>query len=135
MSIRPTSDGAAPLVEAEIDLTPQADAEAVVEDEEAAAEVDQLVFEEVKAKPLAVSVVVFEGLERTKDHIVARELQQLPSARNLEEIKDALMEAWVALQGLQIFDAVDCIIDEGPRLPVSPGEPETFQGLQLTAVW
>ncbi|KAK9784757.1 hypothetical protein WJX73_001773 [Symbiochloris irregularis] len=111
MSIRPIGDGAAPVVEAEVELgaAPDAEQDGLVSDNDF-----EQAYDSIKDKPLGVRVVVLRGLERTKHDVVARELLQLTFANSLEQIKDALLEAHDTLKSLQIFDVIDCIIDEGP---------------------
>lgn len=112
MSIRPVGDGAAPIVEAEVEIDP---AVADLQDQELVSDIHfEHAYDSVKDKPLAVRVVVLRGLERTRHDVISRELLHLTSANSLEEIKDALLEAHDTLKSLQIFDVVDCIIDEGP---------------------
>ena len=125
MSIKPADDEAVPIIEADLSAKPEpTDDDALPADEVLDDEVSDAVriefasaFERVKKKPLGVNVVVLKGLKRTRHYIVARELQHLPQASNLDELKDALLEVWAALLRLQIFDAVDVVMDEGRQLP------------------
>lgn len=125
MSIRPLGDGAVPLAEVEVTASPDAvhddaswqdDADAEVSDQEVRE--FRSTFDTVKGKRLAVNVVLLKGLQRTKQHIVARELRDLPNADNLDEVKDVLLDAWESLRKLDIFDAVDIVIDQGTQLAV-----------------
>ena len=120
MSIRPTGDGALPLLEAEVQVEAEPQTSEHEESDVLATLRDfESSFDRVKAKRLGVNVVVLKGLQRTKQYIVARELRHLPDARNLDELKDALLEAWAALLQLDIFEAVDIVLDEGSQLPVT----------------
>lgn len=50
--------------------------------------------------------------------MVAQELDKVLLCRSLEEIKDALLEAYADLMGLGAFDAVEILVDQGVN--VSP---------------
>ena len=126
MSIRPVADETSvPILEVELEEV--AEPASLPEDELGAltgVSDDDLrefeaTFNRIKQKRLGVNVVVLKGMQRTKQYIVARELRHLPDAANLDELKDALLDAWAALLKLDIFDAVDVVIDEGSQLPVS----------------
>lgn len=70
-------------------------------------------YSAVKDKPLKIQHVFIRGLGRTKDYIVARELQPVTECQTLEEIKDFMLEAHDNLESLGIFDAVEIIIGDG----------------------
>ena len=70
------------------------------------------IYEEVKDKKLVATNVLLSGNERTKNTIIARELQPLQQARSLDEIKDALLEIHDNLMALDVFDAVEIIISD-----------------------
>ena len=73
-------------------------------------------YERIRAKPLLAASLAIAGLRRTRQYIVTRELQQLSQARNLEEIKDVLLDATATLTELDIFDGVSFTIDNEPSL-------------------
>ena len=125
MSIRPTGDGSLPVLEAEFEAigpgdpgVSDRDSEDFYDSTDATVREFEIAFNRVKTKRLGVNVVVLKGLQRTKHYIVARELRHLPNATNLDELKDALLDAWQTLERLDIFEAVDIVIDEGSQLRV-----------------
>ena len=67
---------------------------------------------------IRVEDVKLEGLGRTKEHIVLREVDQLKKAGTLKEIKDAMLTARSNLEALNIFDAVQLTLDSGHRVSV-----------------
>ena len=77
-------------------------------------------FAAVKDKPCRVAEMVVLGLARTKLSVVQRELQRVRGATTLEEIKDALLEAYVELVGLNVFEVVDLVLDEGGEVRAPP---------------
>jgi hypothetical protein len=68
-------------------------------------------FEEVKQKPCKVKALGVDGLKRTKKGIVLRELVRVANASTLDEIKDTLLAAYEDLMDLDIFDAVEIVVD------------------------
>lgn len=75
-------------------------------------------FEAVKSERLHVDRIGVIGLDRTKLHIVARELVRVQAASTLEEVKELVLEAYRDLQSLDIFDAISITIDTSPKVPV-----------------
>ncbi len=57
--------------------------------------------------------LAFQGIERTKGYVVARELEDVRAARTLEEVLEALQGVHSALDSLGIFEAVEINIDRG----------------------
>lgn len=76
-------------------------------------EIDEQEWEAAAQKPCRVGRISLLGLNRTKAGLVERELRRVEHASTLEEIKDELLEAYEDLVGLDIFDAVDVVIDKG----------------------
>ncbi|GAB4818843.1 hypothetical protein N2152v2_005889 [Parachlorella kessleri] len=68
-------------------------------------------FDKVKTKPCKVEKLGLIGLKRTKNGLVLRELLKVRDARTLDEIKDTLLEAYEELMGLDIFEAVEVVVD------------------------
>ena len=73
-------------------------------------------YERIKHKPLLPATLAISGLKRTREYIVTRELQELSGARNLDEIKDILLDATQTLTDLDFFEAVSFTIDDDPSL-------------------
>ena len=73
-------------------------------------------FDEVKTKPCQVEKLGLKGLKRTKNGIVLRELLKVRDARTLDEIKDTLLEAYEELMGLDIFEAVEVVVDADEKV-------------------
>lgn len=73
-------------------------------------------YERIRHKPLLPATLAISGLKRTREYIVTRELQELSGARNLDEIKDILLDATQTLTDLDIFEAVSFTIDDDPTL-------------------
>ena len=71
-----------------------------------------------KSQSVHAYILLCRGLERTKAYIVERELDRLNDATTLEEISEKLSEAWSALESLEIFTAVELVVDESGN--VSP---------------
>lgn len=96
-------------------------------------------YDSVRLKPCKVSRVVVRGLRRTRLGVVRQELDKVMQAGNLEEIKDALVEAYADLMGLGAFDAVELVVDEGGKVGacmpalVSPNQLLTQQAAPLPA--
>lgn len=73
-------------------------------------------FERLAGAPCRVERILLVGLERTKDSVVHPALMRVKGAGTLEEIRDAALEAWEELVGLDIFDAVDVVLGEGSKV-------------------
>lgn len=69
-------------------------------------------YDAVKDKPVRVQQVLIQGLERTKDEIIMRELEPVQHVRTLDELKDVLLEAHDALDSLDIFEGVEIVIGD-----------------------
>mmetsp|Transcript_142 Transcript_142/g.517 ORF Transcript_142/g.517 Transcript_142/m.517 type:complete len:474 (+) Transcript_142:112-1533(+) len=72
-------------------------------------------YERVKDKPCKLGSLNVEGLKRTKEAVVERELAGLKDASTLEELKDVLLSATDALKNLDIFDVVEVQMHPGQR--------------------
>lgn len=83
--------------------------------EEASFDYDRA-FDGVKNKSCRVDQVAIIGLQRTKAAIVAREFLRIREARTLEEVKDAVLVTYEDLLGLDIFDAVEIVIDGSKKV-------------------
>ena len=82
-----------------------------------AAEFDfQHTYERLAGAPLRVERIMLVGLQRTKSGVVEQELVRIKDARTLEEIRDAALRAYVELMALDIFDAVDVVLEEGSKV-------------------
>lgn len=81
-------------------------------------------FQRVAGAPCKVERIMLHGLQRTKASVVQAELLRLKEARTLEEIRDAALAAYEELMALDIFDAVDLVLVEHPKvlrpLPAAP---------------
>lgn len=75
----------------------------------------QKVYTEVKDRRCKVSNIEIRGLERTKIPIVERELARVYNASTLEEIQHLLLEAHSDLAGLDTFNAIQILVDQGAR--------------------
>lgn len=73
-------------------------------------------FEDVKGNRCKVEKLAVLGLKRTKQQLVLRELLKVQGATTLDEIKDTLLDAYENLVGLDIFDAVEIVIDADERV-------------------
>jgi len=87
----------------------------------------------VKHKRLTVEKVMIIGLDRTKEHIVSREMEPFEDARSLDEIKDAALEVQESLMSLDIFDGVEVIITDSET--VSTALPLPFAYIQDHRDW
>ncbi|PRW61285.1 Sorting and assembly machinery component 50 [Chlorella sorokiniana] len=70
-------------------------------------------FERLAGAPCRVARVMLVGLERTKEAVVHPALRRVVQGRTLEEVRDRALEAYVELMGLDIFEAVDVVLEEG----------------------
>lgn len=68
-------------------------------------------FERLKDSACFPARLTILGLKRTNKHLVMRELLRVKNAQTLDEIKDAVVAAYQDLMALEIFDAVDIVID------------------------
>lgn len=62
--------------------------------------------------PVSVQTILFAPV--TCQSIIERELQPVYEATTLEDIQDALEEAIQHLRELEVFDAIEAVIDEEP---------------------
>ncbi|KAK2079523.1 hypothetical protein QBZ16_001917 [Prototheca wickerhamii] len=69
---------------------------------------------DARLRPVRLSIL---GLERTKGDIVRREFARVRDARTLDEVKDAVLEAYENLMALGIFNAVEITVDRDPSAP------------------
>lgn len=67
----------------------------------------------VKDKPCVLGGLSVDGLQRTNEAVVDRELAGLKDAKTLEELKDILLTATDNLQKLDIFDVVEIRLNAG----------------------
>jgi hypothetical protein len=67
-----------------------------------------------------VDQVAITGLERTKLHTVLRELEGLEGINSIDEVYLYLQEAHEALMSLDLFEAVDILIDESAEVRPCP---------------
>lgn len=68
-------------------------------------------FDNVKGKPCRVDQISITGLDRTKPYIVSREFARVREAKTLDDVKDAVLDAYEDLMGLDIFEAIEIVID------------------------
>lgn len=68
---------------------------------------------DARLRPVRLSIL---GLERTKGDIVRREFARVRDARTLDEVKDAVLEAYENLMALGIFNAVEITVDRDPSV-------------------
>ena len=74
-------------------------------------------YHRVKDAPCRVERIRLEGLERTKRSVVVPALLRLVQREGtLDEIKEAALEAWDELRDLDIFEAVDVVLDQGSKV-------------------
>ena len=71
-------------------------------------------YDQIKLKPLMPAILAIGGVKQTRGYIIARELQGLNQAKNLDELKDVLLDATNALMALDIFEAVEFTLDDEP---------------------
>lgn len=68
-------------------------------------------YDRIKDKPLHVDVIILQK-GRTRPHIIEKELQRIRDAQTLDELKEKLLEAQDALEALNVFEAVQLVIDQ-----------------------
>ncbi len=78
-------------------------------------------YERVRDRPCQVLLVDKQYQDRdeplrTREAIIDRELQRVYDANTLQEIHAALETAVANLQQLEVFNAVDVVIDEPPQV-------------------
>lgn len=72
-------------------------------------------YDRIKDKPLHVDLVILHK-GRTRPHIIEKELLRIRGAQSLDELKERLLEAQEALEGLNIFQAVQLVLNESPSV-------------------
>ena len=87
-------------------------------------------YERIKLKPLLPAILAIGGVKQTRGYIIARELAGLSQAKNLDELKDVLLDATDSLLALDIFEAVEFTLDDEPlqrgvRFAIEPSWLET----------
>lgn len=75
-------------------------------------------FDRLKDVPCRPTKLTLVGLERTDRELVRKELLRVRDARTLDEVKDAVLDAYTDLMSLGIFDVVDIVIDQGDKVCV-----------------
>lgn len=74
-------------------------------------------FDRVKDAPCRVERIRLEGLDRTQRSVVVPALLRLVQREGtLDEIKEAALEAWDELRDLDIFEAIDVVLDQGSQV-------------------
>lgn len=68
-------------------------------------------YDRIKDKPLHVDVIILQK-GRTRPHIIEEELQRVQDAHTLDELKEKLLEAQQHLEALNIFEAVQLVLDQ-----------------------
>lgn len=74
-------------------------------------------YESIKDKPLHVGLVLLHK-GRTRPYIIEKELLRIRGTKSLDELKERLLEAQESLEALNIFEAVQLVLNESPT--VSP---------------
>lgn len=74
-------------------------------------------YDRIKDKPLHVDLVILHK-GRTRPHIIEKELLRIRGAQSLDELKERLLEAQEALEGLNVFQAVQLVLDESPSVSI-----------------
>ena len=72
-------------------------------------------YDRIKDKPLHVDVIILQK-GRTQPYIIEKELRRISDAQTLDELKEKLLEAQEALEALNIFEAVQLVIDQSPHV-------------------
>eukprot|EP00873_Tetraselmis_striata_P036347 jgi/Tetstr1/456611/TSEL_043314.t1 len=72
-------------------------------------------YQRVKRKACVLGNLSVEGLGRTQEEVVSRELSGLKDASSLEELKDVLLDATDNLKQLDIFDVVEVRMNAGEQ--------------------
>ena len=68
--------------------------------------------QQVKASKIYVQAIHLHGTQRTRKYLIERELLRCELAETLEELEEQLEEVVEALMELDIFVAVDALIDQ-----------------------
>ena len=72
-------------------------------------------YDRIKDKPLHVDVIILQK-GRTRPHIIEKELQRIRDAQTLDELKEKLLVAQDALEALNVFEAVQLVIDQSSHV-------------------
>ena len=72
-------------------------------------------YDRIKDKPLHVDVIILQK-GRTRPYIIEKELQRIRDAQTLDELKEKLLEAQDALEALNVFEAVQLVIDQSSHV-------------------
>lgn len=72
-------------------------------------------YNTIKDKPLHVDVILLQK-GRTQPYLIEKELQRIFDAQTLDELKEKLLEAQAALEALDIFEAVQLVIDQSTHV-------------------
>ena len=73
------------------------------------------VFDKIKDKPLHVEIIILKK-GRTQQYIIEKELQPILEAKSLEDLTEKLIEAQAALEALNVFEAVQLVLDRSPNV-------------------
>ncbi len=68
--------------------------------------------QQVKASKICVQAVHLHGTRRTRKYLIERELLRCELAETLDELEEQLEEVVEALMELDVFVAVDALIDQ-----------------------
>ena len=72
-------------------------------------------YDRIKDKPLHVDVIILQK-GRTRPHVIEKELQRIRDAQTLDDLKEKLLEAQDALEALNVFEAVQLVIDQSAHV-------------------
>lgn len=74
-------------------------------------------YDRIKDKPLHVDLVILHK-GRTRPYIIEKELLRIQGAKSLDDLKERLLEAQESLEALNIFQAVQLILNESPTVSI-----------------
>ncbi len=53
----------------------------------------------------------YRGLDKTKEHIVAHELQELTAGKTFADVQDTIANTYIGLSQLGVFDKINIQVD------------------------
>lgn len=74
-------------------------------------------YNRIKDKTLHVDLVILHK-GRTRPHIIEKELLRIRGAQSLDELKERLLEAQESLEALNIFQAVQLVLNESSSVSI-----------------
>ena len=89
-------------------------------------------YDRIKDKPLHVDVIILQK-GRTRPHIIEEELKRVQDAHTLDELKEKLLEAQQRLEALNIFEAVQLVLDQSLHVSTQKGVASVLESSRYSS--